>query len=48
MALVAAPIATTAVSLLYFIRDRDYVYIILSAIVFTNLLVSIFILPHFI
>ncbi|MEM4605050.1 MAG: DUF1634 domain-containing protein [Pyrobaculum sp.] len=48
MALVTAPIATTAVSLLYFIRDRDYAYIFLSAIVFTNLLVSILILPHFI
>jgi len=46
MVLISIPVIRTALALIYFLYDKNRLYIVLSAIVLFNLLLAILILPR--
>jgi uncharacterized membrane protein len=46
--LIATPVAMVFTNLLYFIHQRDYLYIAITLVILTNLTIAIAILPNFI
>lgn len=45
--LIATPIMRVLIGIFQFVRERNWIYVIITAIVFFNLMVAIFILPKF-
>mgnify|MGYP001772646909 CR=1 FL=1 len=48
MVLTATPVARVLIGIIDFAKQKDWLYTIITIIVFFNLMLAIFILPHFI
>ncbi|MCL4389283.1 DUF1634 domain-containing protein [Candidatus Marsarchaeota archaeon] len=46
--LIATPVARVLLSVLWFFQRRNVIYTVITFIVLTNILVAIFVIPHFI